>query len=122
MTQDRILVEGLRLKAHVGVTAKERRRRQPVEIDCEVALALQRAGRRDEVSATIDYAALTQAARQLVQGRRFRLVEAMAEALADRLLKEFKPRQVRVRIRKFSVPGAKSVGVEITRAGTSRKR
>jgi len=55
----------------------------------------------------------------LLEGRSFRLVETMAEGAAQKVLKRFRLAEVQVRIRKFSVPGARSVGVEITR-GRSR--
>lgn len=118
---DRILIEGLRASAHIGVTAAERRRRQRVEMDLELALDLRRAGRQDRVEATVDYAAAARLARALLEGRPYRLVEAAAEAIVDALLRRFRPRQVRVRIRKFSVPGSRSVGVEIIRPSAARR-
>lgn len=118
---DRILIEGLRASARIGVTEAERSHRQRVEIDLELALDLRRAGRQDRVGATIDYAAAARQARSLVEGRPYRLVETAAEAIAQTLLRQFRPRQVRVRIRKFSVPGSRSVGVEITRPAAARR-
>ncbi len=118
---DRILIEGLRASARIGVTEAERRRRQRVEIDLELALDLRRAGRQDRVEATLDYTAAARLARALVEDRPHRLVEAAAEAIAQALLRRFRPRQVRVRIRKFSVPGSRNVGVEVIRPAAARR-
>ena len=118
---DSILIEGLRVQAHVGVPLAERRRLQPVRIDLKLGLDLRTAGRMDRVEKTLDYAAVAQEVKGLVRGRSFRLAEAMAEAIAERLLRKFKPARIRVQIRKFSVPGATSVGVAITR-GRWRRR
>jgi len=109
------LIEGLRCQAHVGVPLKERRRLQPVQIDLKLQLNLRPAGRLDRVDKTLDYAAVAQEVKALIRSRSFHLVEALAESIAKRLLQKFKPASVRVRIRKFSVPSATSVGVSITR-------
>ena len=45
----------------------------------------------------------------------FRLVEAVAESAAQHVLARFPVKRVRIRARKFSVPGSESVGVEIVR-------
>lgn len=118
---DFIRIEGLRCRCRVGVPAAERRRRQPILIDLGVGLDLKQAGREDQVKATIDYAAVADAVKKMVEGRPFRLVEAMAEAVARFILTRFGPDQVQVRVRKFSVPGAESVGVEITRGRLQKK-
>ena len=116
---DKILIEGLQVKARVGVTAVERRKPQAVFIDLELEADLAGAARRDAVEETVDYAAVVREVKALVKERSFRLVEAMAQATAESVSSRFRPDQVRVRIRKFSVPGTASVGVEITR-GRSR--
>lgn len=113
---DRVLVEGLAVRARVGVQEWERRRRQKVLLDLELALDLRKAGRRDRVEETVDYAAVARAAKRTAEGKSYRLVEALAEAVAAEILAGFSVREVRVRARKFSVPGACSVGVEITRS------
>jgi len=118
---DKVLIKALQCMAHVGVPEEERRRKQKVLLDLELELDLKTAGRQDRVEATMDYAAVAAQVRQLVQRRSFRLVEALAEQAAEMILKKFKPDSVRVRVRKFSVPGAKSVGVEITRGKLRRK-
>ncbi len=118
---DSILIEGLHCRAHVGVPLEERQRLQQVRIDLELGLDLKVAGRLDRVEKTKDYASVAQAIKDLVRRRSFRLVEAMAEAIAGQLLERFKPAFVRVRVRKFSVPGTDSVGVEVTRGRSRRK-
>ena len=115
VTSDKVLIQGLQCRAHVGVPERERRRRQKVLVDLELRLDLKSAGRTDRVDATVDYAAVAREVKHLVEGRSFRLVEAMAEQVAQTVKGCFKVKRVRVRIRKFSVPGTASVGVEITR-------
>ncbi len=118
---DKILIKALRCMAHVGVPEAERRRKQKLLLDLELQLDLKAAGRQDRVEATLDYAAVAVEVQQIVRQKSFRLVEALAEQIAQRILKKFKPDFVRVRVRKFSVPGTRSVGVEIIR-GTSQMK
>ena len=99
----------------MGVPESERRKRQKVLVDLEIGLDLRKAGRTDRVEATVDYAAVAREVKRLVEIRSFRLVEAMAEQVAQAVKNHSKVKEVRVRIRKFSVPGTASVGVEITR-------
>lgn len=112
---DWVLIEELECRARVGVSEEERRTRQRVLIDLELGLDLRRAGRRDRVDETVDYAAVAQAARRFAEQGSFRLVESVAEKAAGLLLERFPVKEVRVRVRKLSVPGARSVGVAIRR-------
>lgn len=112
---DRVVIEGLRCRARVGVTAEERRRRQRLRLDIALVTPLGRAGRRDDLTATVDYAAAAALARRVAEARPCVLVEAIAERTAAALLRDFPVAGVEVRVRKFSVPGADSVGVAITR-------
>ncbi len=115
MTMDRILIKGLVCRAHVGVPEAERRKRQKILVDIELGLDLRKAGRSDRVQETVDYAAIAHEVKKLAEGGPFTLAETIAEAAAERVLAKFKVEQVTVRVRKFSVPGTRSVGVEITR-------
>ena len=118
---DCILIKGLACRARVGVPAAERRKRQRLLLDLKLAAGLSKAGKSDRVSHTVDYAAVAREVKRLAEGCPFVLVEAIAESAAGMILRKFAVKEVTVRIRKFSVPGTRSVGVEITR-GKSRKR
>ncbi len=113
---DKVRIKGLVCRAHVGVPAAERKKRQKILLDIELGLDLRRAGRSDRVEETVDYAAVAREVKELAEGGPFKLAETIAEAAAERVLALFKVDQVTVRVRKFSVPGTTSVGVEITRS------
>ena len=108
-------MEGLVCQIRVGVSAEERAKPQKILIDLDLGLDLSRAGRNDRVQETVDYAAVAQEVKQWVEERSFSLVEAVAESAAEIILTRFSVERVTVRVRKFSVPGTSSVGVEITR-------
>ena len=112
---DWVVIEELECRARVGVAEEERRTRQRLLIDLELGLELRKAGQRDRVEETVDYAAAAQAVRRFAEAGSFHLVEAVAEGAAALVLERFPIKEVRVRVRKFSVPGACSVGVTISR-------
>lgn len=96
---ERILIRGLKLFGHHGVYAGERQRGQFFLVDAHIDLA--RPSRRDDLTQTVDYSAIIDALREENEGQQFRLIESLAHALAQSLLKRFsRIQRVRVRIRK----------------------
>ncbi len=112
---DYIHIEKLECRAHVGVPFAERRKRQTIHLDIALGCDLKKAGKRDDVRATVDYAAVAASVKKFVESGSFCLVEAIAEKVAELILARFALKEVRVRVRKFSVPGTAGVGVEILR-------
>jgi len=115
---DRVLVEGLQVEALVGVYDHERDAPQPLLFDLELSYDNRVPAASDAVADTVDYAAVCEAVRRFVSGRRPQLLETLAEGLAGELLRGFAVEMVRVRIRKplaAGALGAASVGVEIVR-------
>jgi dihydroneopterin aldolase len=113
---DQILLEGIEVPAALGVSKAERAMRRPALIDVALSLDLRRAGRRDRLADTIDYAEIYTAVEEVARGEH-RLVEALAERLAAHLLASFPIRSCTVTVRKPSpVAGTlKYAGVRITR-------
>ena len=106
---DKVLIEGLSCQARIGVPPEERQRKQKLLVDIELGLDLKNAGRSDSFRHTVDYAAVAQLVQQLAESKEFQLVEALAESAAEGILQKFEVEEVRIRVRKFSVPGAESV-------------
>ncbi|HJO35795.1 MAG TPA: dihydroneopterin aldolase [Gammaproteobacteria bacterium] len=118
---DRLFIEGLSVPARIGVEGWERRVAQPVEIDLRLQLALREAGERDELAATVDYAAVAQLIRALAAPpAEYRLVEALAERLAAAVLENFAPvAGVEIRVAKRGVLAqAQAVGCVLERQRT----
>ena len=115
---DRIFLEGMLFQGTHGVFPEEQVTPQSFEVDVELTLNLQPAGLSDELALTIDYGAVYDACRQIVESTRFNLIEAIAEAIAHELLAEFPAREVTVRVRKPKVKlggPLRAAGVEIRR-------
>ncbi|MDW7982147.1 MAG: dihydroneopterin aldolase [Thermomicrobium sp.] len=117
---DRILLRGMQFYAYHGVHTEEQRLGQRFAVDLEAELDLTEAGRTDGLDATVNYGALYQTVRAIVEGEPRRLLEAVAQAIADRVLAEHPAIQsVTVRVWKLAPPIAggilERVGVEIRR-------
>jgi dihydroneopterin aldolase len=119
---DRILLHNMRFQGRHGYFDHEMTRPQPFEVDLELVLNLQPAGIDDDLGKTIDYGNVYEATRQIVESTSFRLLEALAEAIAHEVLADFAVNEVGVRIRKPKVElgGALDyAGVEIWRHRSS---
>jgi dihydroneopterin aldolase len=79
---DCLIIEGLRLAAHVGVTDEERAVAQEVLVRLEISAHLEAATASDNLDDTIDYAAVLLEAEQTVAGGSFALLEHMAGRIA----------------------------------------
>lgn len=115
---DRIVLSGMRFSGRHGVSAAERELPQPLEVDLELLLGLAAAGKTDELDQTVDYAAVFQLVREIVESRSFRLLEALAETVADEVRLRWPVAGVVVRVRKLRVPVTGQLewaGVEISR-------
>lgn len=114
---DRILLEGIEVPAALGVTKGERALRRPVGIDVELSCDLTRSGRSDRLAHTIDYGDIYRVIEEVASQDDYRLVEALAERIAQALLSGFPIEACTVTVRKHApVAGnLRSAGVRITR-------
>jgi len=101
---DRMTLSAMRFEGHHGVTEEERLLPQSLEVDLVVEADLSRAGRTDDVADTIDYGPLVALCAGIVERNSFRLLEAIAAAIADRVLASTPAAAVTVRVRKLAVP------------------
>ncbi len=119
MGGDRIEVRGLRVLGVHGLLAEERERAQPFDLDFDLWLDLEPAGRTDDLRSTADYGALAAAAAEVVARRSFGLLETVASTVADVLLEqERRASRVSVTVRKVRPPlplDVGSVGVRVDR-------
>jgi dihydroneopterin aldolase len=114
---DRILLHGLRVRGHHGVLPHEAQLGQVFVVDLELVVDLAAAGRADDLDRTVDYGSLAGRVAEVVSGRPRKLLETVAEDVAQLVLADERVRQVRVRVTKpqAPLPVDGSVAVEITR-------
>ena len=107
---DRIVLHDMRFLGRHGVAEAERLDPQPFAVDVEIVGDLGPAGRSDDLARTVDYGAVFATCRDVVEGRSFRLIEALAEALAAEILATYAAAEVVVRVRKLHPPIAGTLG------------
>lgn len=100
MTGDRILLTGMAFWGRHGVLPEEREQGQPFLVDVELGADLAAAGRADDLALTVDYRRVYAVVREVVEGPPLRLLEAVADETARRLLELSGVRTVTVRVRK----------------------
>ncbi|MGH2428068.1 MAG: dihydroneopterin aldolase [Candidatus Limnocylindria bacterium] len=106
-TDDRLTLRGMRFMARHGVLPGERVTPQPFEVDLVLHADLAAAAERDDLAATIDYRGLFELVRGIVEDRSFRIIEALAGAIAESVLAATDPGRVasvEVRVRKPEAP------------------
>ncbi len=117
---DRLELRGMRFEGRHGVLPPEHVTAQPFEVDVVLEIDLAPAGRADDLGRTVDYGAVLEAARAVVEGPHVDLIETLAERIASRILDEqARVEAVTVRLRKpeAPLPGVLAwAGVEIRRA------
>ena len=110
--------KGLRIECVVGVYPQEREQPQPIVIDIELDYDFAPAASSDAVSDAVDYDRVVAGVAELVQRRRFHLIETMAEETADLLLEcHASVTAVRLEIRKpNAIPNAESSFARLERS------
>ena len=101
---DEIQIRGLRALGFCGALPEEQERRQPFEVDLDVAADLSISGASDELDDTIDYGALCSSVEAVVTGERFVLMERLAQRIAEVVLVDRRVTAVTVTVRKLRPP------------------
>jgi 7,8-dihydroneopterin aldolase/epimerase/oxygenase len=115
---DKIFLNGMCFYAYHGAYPEENRLGQRFYVDLELGLNLKPAGETDDLSQTVNYANVYDTVKKEMTETQVKLIETLAERIADRLLSAFPIEEIRVRITKPDppIPGYyESVGVEIVR-------
>jgi dihydroneopterin aldolase len=113
---DRLFIRELKVETIIGFLDWERRVKQNVSIDLELATDARRAAQTDAVRSALNYDDLARRLTDFVGQSQFHLVESLAEAVARIALQEFGAPWVKVTIAKpGAVDGARDVGIVIER-------
>ena len=105
MAADSITLENMAFFGFHGTKPSEGELGGRFFVDVVMHADLSKPGRTDRLADTIDYERAFGIVREHVEGKRFKLLEALAQNIADALLEAFKPlAAVEVRVRKPGVP------------------
>jgi dihydroneopterin aldolase len=109
---------GLEVEGAHGVEEEERQEPQPFLYD--LWLEVSEDATSDRLEATVDYRDVVRCVQEVSAARQFRLLEAMAAAVAGALVDRFDLESARVRVRKPAV--RLEVPVDWTAATVERRR
>jgi dihydroneopterin aldolase len=122
---DKLLLIGAHFFARHGVSEDERQVGGRYVVDIELGHDLSRAAASDNLADTVSYSDVYRTVREIVEGKSFRLIEALAETIAQTLLARYSAETVMVRVKKQPPPTNGIIdyaGVEIRRTSKTNKR
>ncbi len=115
-SMDKIFLSALSVECIVGIWEWERRVKQTVVIDIEMAADIRKAAATDRIDDTIDYKKVAKRLIAFVGESQFQLVETLTEQIAKVVITEFGVPWVKVHLNKRgAIRGARDVGIEIER-------
>ncbi|MCL4139424.1 UNVERIFIED_CONTAM: hypothetical protein GTU68_050319 [Idotea baltica] len=113
---DTVFIRDLSMDAVIGVFGWERQVHQKITINLEMATDISKAANTDDLEYTLDYKAISQRIRVLVEENQPKLVETLIELIAATVMTEFNIPWIRISIAKpGAVRGSAAVGVTIER-------
>lgn len=113
---DIIFLGGLEIETIIGIYDWERKKKQTIVLDIEMAFDITKAAQTDDIAHTLDYKAVSERVVSFVEKSEFFLVEKLIEEIATLLRSEFQIPWVRIVLNKRgAITRAKDVGIIIER-------
>ncbi|HUQ52965.1 MAG TPA: dihydroneopterin aldolase [Gammaproteobacteria bacterium] len=113
---DKIFLRELRIETIIGFWEWERRIKQVVSIDLEIATDARVAAASDAIAGTLNYEQLAKRLIEFVGESQYQMVEALATAIGKIVIEEFGAPWVRVSVAKpGAISAARDVGIVIER-------
>ena len=97
----RIEIDELRTRVHIGVTERERRRRQCIAVSLIIVPETAYDEIEDNVARTVNYSSVRREVLDLLEKGSFRLIETVARTIAERLLGLYAMTKLEVTVKKY---------------------
>jgi dihydroneopterin aldolase len=113
---DIVFIHDLQIETVIGIYDWERKIRQTISLDIEMATDISKAAKSDDIDDTLSYKTVAKRLIEFIEQSEFELVEALAERICSIVMEEFSVPWVKLTLHKpGAVRGSKSVGVIIER-------
>jgi dihydroneopterin aldolase len=113
---DIVFIHDLKIETVIGIYDWERKIRQTISLDLEMATDISKAAKSDNIDDALSYKTVAKRLIDFVEQSEFELVEALAEKICSIVLEEFAVPWVKLTLHKpGAVRGSQSVGVIIER-------
>lgn len=116
---DRIRVTNIRCYGYTGFLPEEQVLGQWFKVDLTMDIDLSPSGSSDDLTQTLNYCDAIEKVKNLVEGKKFALLEKLAAAIAEDILSLDLVQQVRVELTKLAAPipdFGGEITIDITRA------
>ncbi len=111
-----VFVRDLEIEAHIGVYRHEHGRTQPIRINVDLAVHETNHPISDSLENVVDYEKVVRDIQEIVDKGHLKLVETLAELIAESCLQDQRVVTARIRIEKLAaLEETRGVGVEIER-------
>ena len=115
-TMDIVYINDLKVDTVIGIFDWERRIRQTVSLDLEMAADISKGAATDHIDDALDYKAIGKRVIAFIEASEFQLVETLAERVAALVRDEFNVPWLKLRLSKpGALRGSRDVGVIIER-------
>ena len=111
---DKIIIRDLRANVLVGTLEREQRYRQEIAAALTLELDLADAGRSDDLAKSVDYSEIARRTREIMETSRFKLLEALGNAIGKMLMEYPAIIRATVLLEKPRALNYAHVGVEMT--------
>lgn len=113
---DIVFIHDLQIETVIGIYDWERKIRQTISLDIEMATDISKAAKSDDIADTLSYKSVAKRLIEFVEQSEYELVESLAEEVCNIIRNEFAVPWVKLTLHKpGAVRGSKSVGVIIQR-------
>ena len=117
---DIIFLRGLQIETIIGIYDWERKTKQLIVLDLDMATDIRQAAKTDEIEYAVDYKAVSKRLISFIERSEFLLVETLAENIAKIVIDEFDVPWLKLVVnKKGAIRGANDVGVAIERGKKS---
>ena len=96
-------IKNLRTKAHIGITAKERQKSQPLTVTLSFMYSVAKANQLDDIKYLKDYSAITKSLKFFIETSCYKSLEKLVVECSKEMKKKFKLKKVYVSINKVAV-------------------
>lgn len=113
---DIVFINDLRIETIIGIYDWERKVKQTISLDLEMATDIRKSAATDAIEDTLNYKAVAKRLIAFVEDSEYLLVETLAEKIAEIVLSEFTVPWLKLTLHKpGAVRGSRDVGVIIER-------
>ena len=113
---DIVFIRELKIETVIGIYDWERKVRQTISLDIDMATDIYKAATTDHIDDTLSYKTVAKRLIEYVEQSEFELVEALAEKICALIIEEFNVPWVKLTLSKpGAVKGSRAVGVIIER-------